>query len=84
MDKDCYRALEGGIRLSSEVCTYPWDLIFFTGGSEIGKKVAHAAANNLVPCILELGGKSPAIVDSDADITSAATRIASTKMSNLG
>jgi aldehyde dehydrogenase (NAD+) len=40
-----------------------FDLIFFTGSTEKGKLVASAAAKNLVPCILELGGKSPVIVD---------------------
>jgi aldehyde dehydrogenase (NAD+) len=44
MDPDCYRVLEGGIQIASTICKHPWDLIFFTGGSAIGKKVAEAAA----------------------------------------
>lgn len=46
--------------------------------------MAKAAAENLVPCILELGGKSPTIVDEDADVVSAALRIGNTKLTNCG
>jgi acyl-CoA reductase-like NAD-dependent aldehyde dehydrogenase len=49
-------------------------MIIFTGGTEKGKLVATAAAQNLVPCILELGGKSPAIVDGSGDLAMAARR----------
>lgn len=47
----------------------------FTGSPEKGKLVSKAAAENLVPCILELGGKNPTIVDQDANLESAALRI---------
>ena len=47
-------------------------MIFFTGSTEKGKLVAKAAAENLVPCILELGGKCPLIVDESADVSYAA------------
>lgn len=49
-----------------------FDLIAFTGGSQIGKHVATAAAKNLVPCVLELGGINPCIVDKSANIDFAA------------
>lgn len=61
--------------IAHESTTLPLDLIIFTGSSEKGKKVAQAAAENLTPCVLELGGKSPTIVDEDANITNAALRI---------
>lgn len=53
-----------------------FDYIFFTGSVEVGKEVMRAAAEHLTPVTLELGGKSPVIVDKDADIAMAARRIA--------
>ena len=61
-----------------------FDLIFFTGSPALGKQVMEAAAKNLTPVILELGGKSPCIVDKDADIAIAARRIAWGKTLNAG
>ena len=54
-------------------------MIFFTGSTEKGRMVASAAAKHLTPCLLELGGKTPAIVDYDADLENAALRIAQSK-----
>lgn len=62
----------------------PWDYIFFTGSAEAGKKVLSAAAKHLTPCSLELGGKSPVIVDETADLRLAARRIAFGKVLNAG
>lgn len=62
----------------------PVDLIIFTGSTEKGKLVAAAAAKNLVPCILELGGKSPAVVDKSADLEFAAMKLASGGFLNHG
>lgn len=59
-------------------------MIIFTGSPQKGKLVARAAAENLTPCILELGGKSPTIVDEDANLLSAAKRIALGKFANCG
>lgn len=56
----------------------------FTGGSEKGKLVAAAAAKNLVPCILELGGKSPCVIDDSADIEFAAKKVAFGRYLNAG
>lgn len=61
-----------------------WDLIFFTGSPDLGKQVMGAAAKNLTPVILELGGKSPCIIDKSADIAVAAKRIAWGKSLNSG
>ena len=58
-------------------------MIFFTGSTEKGKLVAACAAKFLTPCCLELGGKSPAIVDKDANIEIAASRIAQSKYYNF-
>ena len=59
-------------------------MIVFTGSTQKGKLVAAAAGRNLVPCILELGGKSPAIVDESADPDLASKKIIFGKMPNLG
>ena len=61
-----------------------WDLIFFTGSPSLGKKVMEAASRHLTPVILELGGKSPCIIDKSADIRTAAKRIAWGKTLNSG
>ena len=61
-----------------------WDLIFFTGSPSLAKNVMEAAAKNLTPVILELGGKSPCIIDKTADIKMAAKRIAWGKTLNSG
>ena len=67
-----------------EVLNEHFDYIFFTGGEEMGRKVAAAAAAQLTPVTLELGGKSPAIVCADADLAVAARRIAWGKFLNAG
>lgn len=61
-----------------------WDLIFFTGSPALAKDVMAAAAKHLTPLVLELGGKSPCIVDKDADISLAARRIVWGKTINSG
>ncbi len=61
-----------------------FDHIFYTGSTAVGKKVYEAAAKKLIPVTLELGGKSPCIVEEDADIKVAAKRIAFAKFSNSG
>ncbi|RYY83520.1 MAG: aldehyde dehydrogenase family protein, partial [Comamonadaceae bacterium] len=60
------------------------DHLFFTGSTAVGRQVALAAADQLVPVTLELGGKSPAIIDADADVVQAAQRIAAGKLLNAG
>lgn len=67
LDPRFYRCFEGGVKTSIKLSNMPFDGIVFTGGSETGKLIAQAAAKNLVPCVLELGGKNPAVVDASAD-----------------
>lgn len=61
-----------------------WDMIFFTGSPSLGRLVMASAAKNLTPVVLELGGKSPCIIDKDADIRTAAKRVAWGKSLNAG
>jgi len=63
---------------------FVFDHVFYTGSTAVGKIIYQMAAQNLVPVTLELGGKSPCVVESDADIKVAAKRIAMTKFSNAG
>jgi aldehyde dehydrogenase (NAD+) len=76
--------ITGGAEISSELLKQKIDYIFFTGSSQIGKKVLNIAAQNLIPCTLELGGKNPCIVDSDKNIQQTAKRIAWGKFFNAG
>jgi aldehyde dehydrogenase (NAD+) len=69
---------------NKEMLSHRYDYIFFTGGVEIGRTIAKAAAEHLTPVTLELGGKSPCIVDKSADIEIAAKRIAWGKYLNGG
>ncbi|MBD2462972.1 aldehyde dehydrogenase [Oscillatoria sp. FACHB-1407] len=76
--------VEGGIETSQAVLAQKFDHIFFTGGTAIGKIVMAAAAQTLTPVTLELGGKSPCIVDADIDVEMTARRIAWGKFMNAG
>lgn len=76
--------ITGGRKENSVLLEKKFDLIFFTGSTEVGKTVLRSAAENLTPAILELGGKSPCIVDSSAKIKLAAKRIAFGKFLNCG
>lgn len=76
---------EGGVEVSKAlVARKEWDHIFFTGGTEIGRSVYQVAAKNLIPVTLELGGKSPTIVDKDVHLKLAAKRIIAMKFINNG
>jgi len=76
--------VEGHRDVNEELLAQRWDVIFFTGSPALGRVVMEAAAKNLTPCILELGGKSPCIVDKEANIQMAARRIAWGKLINNG
>jgi len=76
--------VQGGRETNTLLLNERFDIIFFTGSSNVGKVVMKAAAENLTPVVLELGGKSPCIVDADANIDVAAKRIAWGKMINAG
>jgi len=84
LDNDAIAVVEGDGAVSQELIAQGFDHICFTGGTEIGRRVYEAAAPHLTPVTLELGGKSPVIVASDADIEVAAKRIAWTKLINSG
>lgn len=62
----------------------PFDFMFYTGGADFAKKIRAKQAKHLIPCVLELGGKSPCIVDADADVDLSAKRIAWGKFLNAG
>lgn len=76
--------IEGGREENNALLDMKFDYIFFTGSPEVGKVVMKAASKNLVPVTLELGGKSPCIVDDTADINKAARRILFGKLTNSG
>ena len=76
--------VEGGIEVSQAVLEEKFDHIFFTGSTAIGKLVMQAAAQHLTPVTLELGGKSPCIVDAEIQVDYAAKRIAWGKFVNAG
>jgi aldehyde dehydrogenase (NAD+) len=76
--------IQGGREANQKLLDEKFDYIFFTGGVEVGKLVMKAASNHLTPVSLELGGKSPCIVDKQADIDLAARRIVWGKFLNAG
>ena len=74
----------GGLDVSKAFATLPWDKLLFTGGTEVGKRILAAAAENLTPVILELGGKSPCVILEDANIAEAGQKIARVRQMNAG
>lgn len=76
--------VQGGKEINQMLFDYPFDIIFFTGSSKVGKIVMKAAAEHLSRVVLELGGKSPCIVDKEANLDIAAKRIAWGKTINAG
>lgn len=76
--------VNGDASVAQELLDQPFDFFFFTGGGAIGKKVALAAAEKGVPCVLELGGKNPCIVEESAALAVAAKRIVWAKFFNAG
>ena len=76
--------VEGNREVNQMLLHERWDIIFFTGSPSLGKMVMEAAAKHLTPVVLELGGKSPCIIDKDADLKVAAKRVAWGKALNAG
>lgn len=76
--------VQGGRAENQALLEQKFDYIFFTGGIEVGKLVMEKAARHLTPVSLELGGKSPCIIDESADIPLAAKRLAFGKFLNAG
>lgn len=81
---DFMTVVEGGIETNQQLLQERFDYIFFTGNSEVGKVVMTAAAKHLTPITLELGGKSPCIVDADIHLDYTAKRIVWGKFLNAG
>ncbi|XXM70540.1 aldehyde dehydrogenase [Lysinibacillus sphaericus] len=83
-DPEYLAVIEGGVETTQHLLEQPFDYIFFTGSVPVGKVIMQAAAKQLIPVTLELGGKSPCIVDDTANIPLAAKRIAFGKVTNAG
>ncbi|GAA6826196.1 aldehyde dehydrogenase [Helicobacter pylori] len=76
--------IEGEAETTKQLTALPFDYIFFTGSENVGRSVYQAASNNLTPVTLELGGKSPVIVDESANIKVTSERICFGKFTNAG
>ena len=83
-DKQYISVVQGNRDVNTALLDQRWDLIFFTGSPSLGKTVMAAASRNLTPVILELGGKSPCIIDKTADMKVTARRLAWGKTLNSG
>ena len=83
-DSSYISVVQGNRDVNSYLLELRWDIIFFTGSPQLGKTVMEAASRHLTPVILELGGKSPCIVDRSADLVVAARRLAWGKTLNCG
>lgn len=84
LDPDCYTCVQGGIPETTALLAEKWDKIFFTGSVNTAKVVAKAAAVNLTPVALELGGRNPAIITKKANTRLAARRLLWSKTMNAG
>ena len=76
--------IEGAIDVGIAVNSLNLDLICFTGSTTVGKIIAQTAAKNLTPCILELGGKCPVVVDTSADLDFTVKKLAENKATGSG
>ena len=68
LDLNAFQCVNGAVKVAIQTTSSPVDLIIFTGSTEKGKLVAQAAAKNLIPCILELGGKCPLVIDESCNL----------------
>jgi aldehyde dehydrogenase (NAD+) len=84
IDSECLQIVEGGVPETTALLAEQFDHIFYTGNGAVGRIVMEAAAKHLTPVTLELGGKSPCIVDRNADLDVAARRIVWGKFYNAG
>ncbi len=84
VDPQAFTVVEGAVDTATALLGLPFDHIFFTGSTTVGKQVMRAAADHLASVTLELGGKSPVLVAADADLEVAARRIAWGKLLNAG
>jgi aldehyde dehydrogenase (NAD+) len=84
LDNDAFAVVEGGVPETTELLAHAFDHILYTGNETVARIVMTAAAKHLTPVTLELGGKSPCLVDKSADLEVAASRIAWGKFINAG
>lgn len=84
LDQRAIRVVEGAVPETTELLKERFDHVFYTGGAAVGRIVMKAAAEHLTPVTLELGGKSPCVIDKGADLKSAARRIIWGKCLNAG
>src|SRR5438876_9046246 len=84
LDRDAFSVVLGAVPETTALLEQQWDHIFFTGGTAVAKLVMTAAAKNVTPVVPELGGKSPTIVHSSADLRVAARRITQGRWNNAG
>ncbi|MCC5854337.1 MAG: aldehyde dehydrogenase family protein [Idiomarina sp.] len=84
LDEQCIAVVEGDAKVAQSLLHEPFHHIFYTGGGGVGKHVMRAAAENLTPVTLELGGKSPVIVSEQTDLQVTARRIVWGKFMNAG
>ncbi|KAI6008015.1 Aldehyde/histidinol dehydrogenase [Pisolithus marmoratus] len=84
IDASAYHVVNGAVPETTKILELQWDHIFYSGNGRIARIVASAAAKHLTPCSLELGGKSPAVVDASYDMELAAKRILWGKCNNVG
>ncbi|WP_371188803.1 aldehyde dehydrogenase family protein [Thalassotalea maritima] len=84
LDNNAFAVVEGAVNETTELLTLAWDHIMYTGNGTVARIVMAAAAKHLTPVTLELGGKSPVYIDTSADLTITAERIAWGKWMNAG
>ena len=84
LDSRAVRVVEGAVEETTELLRQRFDHILYTGGAHVGRIVMRAAAEHLTPVTLELGGKSPCVIDQGADLASAARRLTWGKCLNAG
>lgn len=84
LGRDVVRVFNGGVEVAERFVRLPFDHLLFTGSTPVGRAVMRAAADNLTPVTLELGGKSPVLLAPDADLARAATAIVAGKLLNAG
>lgn len=82
--EDEAQVFQGGVEVAQELLTLPFNHIYYTGGKAVGKIVMRAAADHFASVTLEMGGKSPVIIDETADLENAATKLAWGRVMNAG
>merc|ERR1719291_88909 len=84
MDPECVKVVEGAVLETTALLNQQWDHIFYTGNGVVAKIVMQAAAKHLTPVTLELGGKSPVLVDKTANMDAVVNRVFAAKSTNQG